>query len=163
MNKSIIKPTLKNYSLYFTHKNIDKYFKSMDKSTQSLRLTSCPQTVSQVVNYVEKLSQSLRLSADRHFDVVTCVTEAVNNAIVHGNCRDEKKTVNISVKKEKDVVAVHVTDEGKGFDFRSLPDPTSPEYIEKVGGRGVFIMRQLTHNLQFRNNGTTVEMQFKIK
>jgi serine/threonine-protein kinase RsbW len=163
LNKSIIKPTFEYSSSYFTHRNIENYFQSMDKSTQSLRLTSCPQTVSQVVNYVEKLSQSLRLSADKHFDVVTCVTEAVNNAIVHGNCRDEKKTVNISIRKEKDVVAVHVTDEGKGFDFRSLPDPTSPEYIEKVGGRGVFIMRQLSHNLQFRNNGTTVEMQFKIK
>jgi serine/threonine-protein kinase RsbW len=135
----------------------------MDKSTQSIRLTSCPQTVSHVVNYVEKLSQSLCLSADRHFDVVTCVTEAVNNAIVHGNCRDSKKNVNISVKKTRDVVAFHVSDEGKGFDFGSLPDPTSPEYIEKVGGRGVFIMRQLAHDLKFRNNGSTVEMQFKLR
>jgi serine/threonine-protein kinase RsbW len=136
----------------------------MDNSTQQqLRFTSCPQSVSQVVNYVEHLSKSLRLSADRHFDVVTCVTEAVNNAIVHGNCRDSKKTVKLSVKQEKDVVAFHVTDEGKGFDFRGLPDPTSPECIEKIGGRGVFIMRQLAHRLEFRNNGATVEMQFKIR
>ncbi len=136
----------------------------MDTSTQQqLRFTSCPQSVSQVVNYVEKLSKSLRLSADRHFDVMTCVTEAVNNAIVHGNCRDERKTVKVSVKQEQDVVAFHVTDEGKGFDFRNLPDPTSHEYIEQIGGRGVFIMRQLSHRLEFRNNGSTVEMQFKIK
>jgi serine/threonine-protein kinase RsbW len=87
----------------------------------------------------------------------------VNNAIVHGNCRDSKKTVKLSVKQEKDVVAFHVTDEGKGFDFRGLPDPTSPECIEKIGGRGVFIMRQLSHRLEFRNNGATVEMQFKIR
>jgi serine/threonine-protein kinase RsbW len=135
----------------------------MQKSTHSFRVSSCPNSVAQAVQYVEGISKSLSLSADCHFDVVTCVTEAVNNAIVHGNCRNESRSVNVKVKQESDIVAVHVSDEGRGFDYQNLPDPTSPEYIEKIGGRGVFIMKQLSHQIAFKNNGATVEMRFKIR
>ncbi len=139
-------------------------FNSMDRTTtpQTLRLTSTPQSVSAVLNYMERVSRTCSLSPDQHFDVVTCVTEAVNNAIIHGNCRDAKKAVHIKVQQKKNVLAVHISDEGKGFDYNNLPDPTAPEHIECIGGRGVFLMKQLAHRLAFRNNGSTVEMEFKL-
>ena len=55
-----------------------------------------------------------------------------------------------------------VTDQGEGFDFNDLPDPTAPENILKIGGRGVFLMRQLADIVVFSNEGSTVEVQFKL-
>lgn len=143
---------------------IQKRFESMDRSTtqQTFCLTSTPQSITTALGYVETVSKKCSLSPDQHFDVVTCVTEAVNNAIIHGNCRDAQKSVHIKVQQKKNILAVHVTDEGKGFDFKNLPDPTSPECLENIGGRGVFLMKQLSHRLAFKNNGSTVEMEFKL-
>jgi serine/threonine-protein kinase RsbW len=43
-----------------------------------------------------------------------------------------------------------------------LADPTAPENIMKLGGRGVFLMQQLSDDIQFMNNGSTVEINFNI-
>lgn len=161
------KPSLKfdfNTSLNKSINEQNNHFVKMDRTTtpSTLRLTSTPQSVSAVLNYMESVSKKCCLSPDQHFDVVTCVTEAVNNAIIHGNSLDAQKTVKVQVKQKLNLLAIHVSDEGTGFDFNNIPDPTSPECIEKIGGRGVFLMKQLSHRLAFRNNGATVEMQFRL-
>ena len=129
---------------------------------QTLKLSSSPQNISTVLHYLEGISKNYCLTPDKHFDVVTCITEAVNNAIVHGNACDCNKSVHLRVLQKKDVLAFHVSDEGNGFDFENLPDPTSSERLERLGGRGVYLIRQLTHRVSFRNNGSTVEMEFKL-
>ena len=135
----------------------------MDRTVQqTLKLTSSPQTISTVLNYLEGVSKNYCLSPDQHFDVVTCITEAVNNAIVHGNACDCDKTVHVKVLQKNNVLAFHISDEGNGFDYKNLPDPTSAECLGKIGGRGVFLMRQLSHRVSFLNNGSTVEMEFKL-
>lgn len=53
-----------------------------------------------------------------------------------------------------------VEDEGKGFDYNHLPDPTAPENIEKENGRGIFLMKQLADEVEFENNGTKVFIYF---
>ncbi len=127
-----------------------------------LKLTSKPGNVSKVEPFVEKLVSRYNLSPDKQCNILISLTEAVTNAIVHGNCKAEEKTVQVRSRKDRDCIAVRVTDEGSGFDFNSLPDPTTPENLCKCGGRGVFLMRQLSDNLRFYNNGSTVEMRFKI-
>ena len=53
-----------------------------------------------------------------------------------------------------------VTDEGSGFDPDSLPDPTAPENIEKVTGRGIFLMKHLADEVSFSESGNQVELIF---
>jgi serine/threonine-protein kinase RsbW len=127
-----------------------------------LKLRSKPGSVSKVEPFVEKLVNKYNLSPDKQCDILVSLTEAVTNAIIHGNCEKEDKTVQVRTKKEKDCLALRVSDEGRGFDYDNLPDPTSPENMCKCGGRGVFLMRQLSDNLVFYNNGSTVEMRFKL-
>ena len=102
------------------------------------------------------------LSADRQCDILVSLTEAVTNAIVHGNCRAENKTVQVNMQRKADMLALRVSDEGRGFDFKNLPDPTLPENVCKCGGRGVYLMRELSDDISFYNNGSTVEMQFRL-
>ena len=66
--------------------------------------------------------------------------EAVNNAIVHGNKSDIKKFVDVQFNLVNNNLQVTVTDEGKGFKPSEIPDPTKPENIELLAGRGVFLM-----------------------
>ncbi len=127
-----------------------------------LKLQSKPGNVSYVEPFVEQLVNRYNISPDKQCNILISLTEAVTNAIVHGNCQEENKTVQVVLKKEKEWLAVRVTDEGSGFDYSNLPDPTSADNICKCGGRGVFLMRALSDRLIFRNNGSTVEMQFKI-
>lgn len=127
-----------------------------------LKFTSNPGNVSKVEPFVDSLVSRYNLSPDKQCSILISLTEAVTNAIVHGNCRQENKTVEVKTRKERGRIALRVTDQGMGFDFDNLPDPTAPENLCKCGGRGVFLMRQLSDNIRFFNNGSTVEMTFKI-
>lgn len=127
-----------------------------------LRLSSEPNSIAKVEQFVTKLVRRYRLNDDQHGNILISLTEAVNNAIIHGNCEDRDKKVSISLREGKNKLAIQVSDEGCGFDYKQVPDPTKEENICKCGGRGVFLMQHLSDQLSFRNGGRTVEMQFKI-
>lgn len=127
-----------------------------------LRLSSEATSIAKVEQFVVNLVRRYRLNDDQHGNILISLTEAVNNAIIHGNCEDRRKKVSISLREGKNKLAIRVSDEGRGFDYKKVPDPTKEENICKCGGRGVFLMHHLSDNIAFRNGGRTVEMQYKI-
>jgi serine/threonine-protein kinase RsbW len=127
-----------------------------------LKLPSNPRNVAIIESFVNRIVEQYRISPDLHCNILVSLTEAVNNAMIHGNCGDESKNVLIKLRRQRDTLAIQVSDEGCGFDPASVPDPTAPENITKCGGRGVFLMQQLSHLVRYHNNGSTVEMQFKL-
>jgi serine/threonine-protein kinase RsbW len=127
-----------------------------------LRLSSEAKSIEKVELFVTKLVRRYRLNDDQHGNILISLTEAVNNAIIHGNCEDSSKKVSISLREAKDKLAIQVSDEGCGFDYKQVPDPTKEENICKCGGRGVFLMQHLSDKIAYRNGGRTVEMQFKL-
>ena len=88
------------------------------------------------------------------------MTEGVNNAIVHGNKLDPEKSVAVACSIDEKNLVFRITDEGPGFDYDNLPDPTAPENIEKPHGRGVFLMRHLADECAFEDDGRIVELTF---
>ncbi len=134
----------------------------MSKQHNMLTLTSSPDNVANVEPFVEKLVAEYQISPDVYGNILISLTEAVTNAIIHGNNNDATKLVMVNLKKLKNKLAFYITDEGNGFDFANLPDPTAPENLLKIGGRGVFLMRQLSDKVSFSNNGSTVEIYFNI-
>jgi serine/threonine-protein kinase RsbW len=136
----------------------------MEKRVQQvmMKLPSDPRNIEAVETFVQKIAEKYRLSPDQFGNLRLSVTEAVNNAIIHGNRQDESKNVFIELHKRKDAIAIRISDEGHGFDYNNVPDPTLPENVCKCGGRGVFLMRNCSDRIAFRNNGSTVEMQFKL-
>ena len=134
----------------------------MSKQHNMLTLASSPDNVASVEPYVEKLVAKYQISPDVYGNILISLTEAVTNAITHGNNNDVSKTVMVNLKKHEDKIAFYITDEGSGFDYANLPDPTAPENLLKIGGRGVFLMRQLSDEVLFSNNGSTVEIYFNI-
>ena len=92
--------------------------------------------------------------------MLIAVTEAVNNAIQHGNKENEELSIDVSVKDNQNKVCFSVKDEGVGFDFENLPDPTSPENLLKENGRGIFLMRNLADKVEFTGQGNEVCLFF---
>lgn len=101
--------------------------------------------------------------SEKYADILISLTEAVNNAIIHGNKSDESKNVEIHVREKGNGVAFCVTDEGVGFNPGRVPDPTCADNIDCCGGRGVFIMKALADEIYFQEDGRKVEMYFEIK
>ena len=128
----------------------------------NLKLTSDPKNVDKVQPFVHEVATRYKLSEDLHGNILISLTEAVTNAILHGNCGDQSKSVSISLRCQKDALSIRVTDEGPGFDPGQVPDPTSIECLEKCGGRGLFLMQHLSDECRFIRNGSTVEMRFKL-
>jgi len=93
------------------------------------------------------------------------VGEALANAMVHGNQRDPHKEVRISVAVDEHCdLLVSVKDSGSGFDPDGLPNPIAPENLLALHGRGIFIMRQLMDEVDFKfDQGTEVRMRLRPK
>ena len=128
----------------------------------NLTIPSDPQNVAKVEPFVHEVAERYNLSPDVHGNILISLTEAVTNAILHGNCADLNKCVSISFRRQKDALSIQVSDEGPGFDPTYVPDPTCPEYLERCGGRGLFLMRHLSDECRFIRGGSTVEMRFKL-
>jgi serine/threonine-protein kinase RsbW len=127
-----------------------------------LKIRSSKQNIADLEVFIKSIFDEFDLHQDLYPNMLISLTEAVNNAILHGNRNDHAKSVVIETMKREDRVSFVIVDEGPGFDYNSLPDPTAPENLEKTGGRGVFLMQQLSDNVQFRENGSRVEIEFLI-
>lgn len=125
-------------------------------------LPSDPNHVEQVRPFVDEVAQRYCLSPDTQGNILVSLTEAVTNAMLHGNRGDSSKHVSISLLRHKNALEVRVADQGAGFNPSNVPDPTSPECLEKCGGRGLFLMRELSDDCKFMKNGSIVAMRFNI-
>ncbi|MFK7920438.1 MAG: ATP-binding protein [Bacteroidia bacterium] len=133
------------------------------KVLKQLTLESKPEVIHTIESVVDDIRADLDFKEDVYGNVMVAVTEAVNNSVVHGNGGDESKKVFVDFEMENTYrLLVRVTDEGPGFDPSTLPDPTAPENLVNIGGRGVFLMQHLSDEMNFSDDGKQVEMIFNI-
>jgi serine/threonine-protein kinase RsbW len=137
---------------------------TIQNAKEKLIISSRPENITVVENYIEGVLKTHNIAEEAYGNILISVIEGANNAILHGNKSDENKSVEIShkISDNKRTITFIISDEGGGFDYTNLPDPTSPENIENFGGRGVFLMKQLADMTIFENNGSVVELTFNI-
>ena len=129
---------------------------------KKLTLPSEPKSLLSLESWVNSLCDAYNISVEIYGNILITLSEAVNNAISHGNGNVfEKNTLVVSTLEKKKLVFT-ITDQGEGFDFSQLPDPTAPENIEKPQGRGIFLMNQLSDGVAFEEPGNKVEITFQI-
>ena len=128
----------------------------------TLQLPSQMDSIAQLEALIEEIADKYQIADDTFANMMTCLNEIAINAIVHGNKLDENKKVIINAEVDSKRVIWTVTDEGEGFDFDHLPDPTAEENLEALTGRGVFIVKQLADQCIFNQKGNEVELHFKI-
>ena len=111
-----------------------------------------------VESFIDNAKEKFKLDDDIYGNIMVAVTESVNNAIRH----DKKKNVHLSLSLNDNLIRFIIKDEGIGFDYHNLPDPTAPENIDKPSGRGIFLMKHLSDEVTFKNEGSEVELCFYI-
>jgi serine/threonine-protein kinase RsbW len=112
---------------------------------------------------IKDILASTNCSEELISDIQLVVSEAVVNAIVHGNRLNPKKFVYLMAKIEGDTAFFSIRDEGKGFDFMAIADPTAIENIELANGRGIFLMKKLARKVTFLDQGRIVNIEFELK
>ena len=130
--------------------------------SKSIQINSKTENITLVEKLIDEVCEQNKVNEDHYGNILIAITEAVNNAILHGNKNNPDKVVNINVETVSNKLSFKISDQGKGFDYNNLPDPTDPENIEKPNGRGVFLMKNLADEVAFHNNGTTVELKFTV-
>jgi serine/threonine-protein kinase RsbW len=114
-----------------------------------------------VDEYVERKLRKLGVDKDKLADIAISVTEAVTNAVVHGNKNNLRKKVAINLKADSSCVEITVEDEGNGFDPEAVQCPIEKRNILKQAGRGIFILKCLMDKVDFviaPQKGTIVKM-----
>jgi len=135
---------------------------TVDSVLNSLILNSETKSLLILEKWINKLCETHAISSEKYGNILIAVTEAVNNAITHGNLNVVDKKTEVSYEFNEKSLSFYIKDEGSGFDFENLPDPTDPENIETPDGRGIFLMRHLSDDVVFHNEGSFVEISFDL-
>ena len=128
----------------------------------NIQIPSLVENIRIVESFIDNARKKYDLNDDLYGNIMISVIESVNNAIVHGNKANKAKNVDLSLRLDDGQIRFVIQDEGNGFDFSNLPDPTAPENLKRTGGRGIFLMKHLADELNFKNNGQRVELTFYL-
>jgi anti-sigma regulatory factor (Ser/Thr protein kinase) len=129
---------------------------------QRIEIPSRTDSLIMIEALIDELCSTHGIKEDCYGNMLIAITEAVNNAITHGNKLDVSKNVNLEYESSDNEVLFTIRDQGSGFDYNHVPDPTQPENITKLNGRGVFLMKNLADEVLFEENGSKVLLRFSI-
>jgi len=116
---------------------------------RSILIESKIENISLVEKLIDEVSEEAKINSEVYGKMLIATVEGVNNSIVHGNKEDETKKVTITFFIEKNEIKIFIEDEGPGFNYTNVPDPTIPENIENIHG--------------FHGRGNKVELNFNIE
>jgi serine/threonine-protein kinase RsbW len=125
---------------------------------------SNPKEIGRIEKFLQQLNKSIKIDDGTMYRLLVSCTEAVNNAIIHGNNSDPHKKVTVHCLVDKQSLTIRVKDEGKGFDPKKLQDPREKKNLLKESGRGVFLMRSLMDSVAIKKmkHGLVVEMKVSL-
>lgn len=125
-----------------------------------ISIPSLIENIQVIESFIDNAKEDFAINDDMYGNIMISVTECISNAIIHGNQNDAQKMVHLELQITPGLLLCVVEDEGAGFDFSSLADPTEPENIEKIGGRGIFLMRNLSDEVKFELGGKKTLLSF---
>ncbi len=140
--------------------------KRLSKIPHGVAFPSSQEFLSAVDRYVERELKKAGFAKEVIADVAISVSEFVNNAILHGNRKDESKQVTLELFRTPEEVILYVEDEGEGFDQNQIANPLEGENLLKEVGRGIFIAKMLVDAVEFergKKGGTRVKLTKKLR
>ncbi len=129
-------------------------------SLQRHILPSTIDTLAKVEQIIEDIRVEHSIPEEIYGNILVSISEAANNAIKHGNKYDAQKEIDFSFDITEKEYVFTITDQGSGFDHTDTPDPTPPDNVDKLDGRGIFIMQNLSDNIDFEEEGRKVKLSF---
>lgn len=134
------------------------------KELKKLELPSKMDNVAQLENFLAEVSEEAGIPEERKAIIMLALSEAVTNAVIHGNKQDPSKKVFVTASlDENSAIHISVQDEGPGFEPQSLPDPLKEDNLMKPSGRGVFLMKQYADDVSYNDKGNKVTLRFSVE
>jgi CheY-like chemotaxis protein/anti-sigma regulatory factor (Ser/Thr protein kinase) len=137
-----------------------------------------------LIGYQQEVLTHMKLcDANGLIRVAVALREAMANAIIHGNLevstqllesdekayhrllterrqqkpyQDRRVHVNIMITLQEAVYIIR--DEGPGFDFYLVPDPTDPANLERPGGRGLLLIQNFMDEMHHNQEGNEITL-----
>lgn len=128
----------------------------------NLSLISNRNEISKFDVVLENANKEFGMAVEKFINLHIACSEALINAIVHGNNEDESKMVHTSIVYDDKELIVCIRDEGEGFNLEEIPDPTSNENLLKENGRGIFIIRSLVDDFHCNSSPEGTEFVLKV-
>ena len=134
----------------------------MKQEHKHLTLKSSTESIIQLDRLIEEVCDTHNLNHNYLGCISVSLHEAFQNAMIHGNQNDPKKTVTIDFEKSATGISFTVKDEGTGFDFGKIPDIKDDGKEQTFPGRGLFLIKSLSDNVSFNESGNEIQIGFKI-
>ena len=112
---------------------------------------------------LQKANTEFGMSQEKFINLQIACSEALINAIVHGNKEQDNKQVYTEILFDHVFMSIRILDEGEGFDVKSVPDPTSGENLFKESGRGIYIIKSLVDEFECNSSSNGTEYILKVK
>ena len=119
--------------------------------------------VAEVEQFADLFFQKVSISQKMYGKVYLSLAEATVNAIRHGNKNYPNKQVTVQIEKSEQKIVLIIKDMGEGFDYNNIQDPTIPSNLEKPHGRGIFIISNLSDEIEFNELGSEIKITFNIE
>ena len=126
-----------------------------------LKIESSINNLRIVENAIDEVMNEIGITQENYGKILVSTLEAVNNAIMHGNKYEKDKIVDVEISYKNEKLKIKISDEGKGFVPEEVPDPTIPQNLESLNGRGIFLMSKLADEIKYSKRGNAVTMFFK--
>lgn len=125
----------------------------------SLKLPSRLELIPEfILKILQGLKKEIQLTDEQVFQIRLVLEESLTNAIKHGNEHNQNLTVDVAVAMEDSRLMIEVKDQGKGFDYNNIPDPTQKEKLFLTSGRGVFLIKKIMDEVNFFDSGSRIRM-----
>ncbi len=138
----------------------------MSKQFKHILKTS-PFEIDRLPKFLSEAFEGINVEKNYFNMLLLALTEAVNNAIVHGNKSEISKNVILELTVNDSKIKIDITDEGEGFDIEKIPDPTLPENLLSEHGRGVYIMKHFVDEMYYTKtkggNSLTLISEFRLE
>ncbi len=135
----------------------------MSPGKKQLNIISDTCKLADVESFLSKVFSDYKLDSQFFNKVLLCVSEAVTNSIMHGNKSDVNKMVKVETFVCLNHLHFRIIDEGEGFNYNELKDPTQPETLKNETGRGIYLIQNICEGIQFKDRGNICEFKIRIR
>ena len=131
-------------------KSIKQTFIFQSVFTELERLDEC-------LNSIEGYKE---LSENKQYEIMLVLSEAVTNAIEHGNELNSSKKVKLDIILSSEGIVAEIYDEGSGFDPAKLANPLENKAMLRDHGRGWFLMQHYSSSIEWDDEQKCLRVYF---
>lgn len=132
-------------------------------ANREIKLKSSLKNFHLIEQFVDEISDFYHINNTYYGNILVAISEAFENAVVHGNQGDESRSITLKFQNEPYGFDFILTDEGKGFNYKKLPETNAFfDKKKKKENKGFFLIRMLTDGIEFNDSGNEIKLIFKI-